>query len=474
MESKQIFDAVIEHEVDGEQEEIWSLFKTYFHDVATRIFERKPGFVLSAFGEAGGVIRLDDNFAVGLEVNSSGNFSDVRGKKISSFEVFCLSGNAKPSAGEVVFDEAFEKNPVSFFGQTRLIPVSEVDIELSAEVVVADQKLTSSWQRKTISDSKIFVIEDPLGGVLKDVLSDRAIAGRNSRGISVVPIEGTKDFVSTGYSVQTEWAKTDPYAMGTACVDQCLRRLTASGADPDRIALSSLTCSSETGSLIEMVKGIAKAAEVYQAPFISATNESVEPSIPTTGLISGVGIIDGSDQVIPGTLQGSDSVIAVIGSTENPLGGGVLARRLGLADACVPETNLKKNIALYKTCYDGVKCGWIRSAREVAEGGLAVALVKIAGSKAGLDINFDTLPVKGDLGKTSMLFNESPGRLVLEIRPDDLHMVSALFAGQAFGVIGHATTGHSQLIVEYGKETLIDEPFPELNAVWQSGLSFGS
>ncbi len=61
-----IFGATIEHEVDGKAETVKSLFKTYIRDVSQRIFDRKPGFVLSAFHDNAGFIKLDDELAVCL------------------------------------------------------------------------------------------------------------------------------------------------------------------------------------------------------------------------------------------------------------------------------------------------------------------------------------------------------------------------------------------------------------------------
>ena len=69
-----------------------------------------------------------------------------------------------------------------------------------------------------------------------------------------------------------------------------------------------------------------------------------------------------------------------------------------------------------------------------------------------------------------MLFNESPGRIIVEVNPEKLDMVEALFAGQPFGKIGKATNEHTNLRIEWGKETLIDEPITELKSLWKNGL----
>jgi phosphoribosylformylglycinamidine synthase len=81
--------------------------------------------------------------------------------------------------------------------------------------------------------------------------------------------------MAMGVSLLPEWGKTDPYAMGAACVDECVRQLVAAGADPERLAILDNFCmgnpdaEEELGALVETVKGIAAVAEAYGAPFVS-------------------------------------------------------------------------------------------------------------------------------------------------------------------------------------------------------------
>ena len=235
----------------------------------------------------------------------------------------------------------------------------------------------------------------------------------------------------------------------------------------------------ELGALVETVKGIAKAAEIYGTPFVSGKDsfynyfesDDGPVSIPVTILISGMGVVEDAKHVTPASLRMSDSVLAVIGTTGNDLGGSVLARRAKLPDAPVPQTDLRKNLALYHALYDAIKCGWVRSVHDISEGGLAVALAEMGFSeKGGLDINLDELPTEESVGKTEMLFGETPGRLVLEIHPQQCHMVEAIFSGHPFGKIGQATAAHQNLRIEWGKETLLDESISKLKAIWKNGL----
>ena len=53
----------------------------------------------------------------------------------------------------------------------------------------------------------------------------------------------------------------------------------------------------------------------------------------------------------------------------------------------------------------------------------------------------------------------------------DIKAVAAHFGGVAYAELGAATDAHRDLRIEWGKETLIDEPLSELKSLWKNGLA---
>lgn len=372
------------------------------------------------------------------------------------------------------------------------------------------RNLKAKWDKKTKP------IEAPIlsdaGAVLKEILSDFAIVSREPiireydhevqgntvlkplagasgdapQDAAVMRINGSEKLMSMSVAILPEWGKTDPYAMGTACVDECMRQLVASGADPDRIAILDNFCvgnpddEEELGALVETVKGIADAAVAYGAPFVSGKDsfynyfetEEGPVSIPVTILISGMGIIDDAAQVTGSSFRHSDSLVAIIGHTQTELGGSVFARQKGLTDAEVPSTDLDLAMKMYRQYYKAIQEGLILSAHDVSEGGLAVTLAEAAFSgKAGLEIDLCSLPMDDDASKAAMLFGEAPSRVVIEVAPENLEKVAALFEGLPFACLGRAAAEHSNLNIVWGKETLMNEPIDELKSLWKNGLA---
>lgn len=372
------------------------------------------------------------------------------------------------------------------------------------------REMTSRWEKKTKEVDPPVLMD--AGETLKAILGDFAIVSREPiireydhevqgntvlkplagasgdapQDATVLRIDGSDRLMAMGLSILPEWGKTDPYAMGTACVDECIRQLVAAGSDPDRIAILDNFCmgnpdaEEELGALVETVKGIAEAAEAYGAPFVSGKDsfynyfetDDGPVSIPVTILVSGMGIIDDAEHVVGASLRRSDSLLAIIGTTGTKLGGSVLARQLEINNAEVPATDLEVALESYRKYHEAVKQGLILSAHDVSEGGLAVTLAEAAFSgKAGLEIDLCSLPMDDDASKAAMLFGESPSRLVVEVAPGNLEKLADLFEGLPFACLGRAAAEHSNLRIEWGKEILIDEPLDELKAIWKNGLA---
>jgi phosphoribosylformylglycinamidine synthase len=372
------------------------------------------------------------------------------------------------------------------------------------------REMTSRWEKKTKEVDPPVLMD--AGETLKAILGDFAIVSREPiireydhevqgntvlkplagasgdapQDATVLRIDGSDRLMAMGLSILPEWGKTDPYAMGTACVDECIRQLVAAGSDPDRIAILDNFCmgnpdaEEELGALVETVKGIAEAAEAFGAPFVSGKDsfynyfetDDGPVSIPVTILVSGMGIIDDAEHVVGASLRRSDSLLAIIGTTGTELGGSVLARQLEINNAEVPATDLEVALESYRKYHEAVKQGLILSAHDVSEGGLAVTLAEAAFSgKAGLEIDLCSLPIDDDASKAAMLFGESPSRLVVEVAPGNLEKLADLFEGLPFACLGRAAAEHSNLRIEWGKEILIDEPLDELKAIWKNGLA---
>lgn len=316
----------------------------------------------------------------------------------------------------------------------------------------------------------------PLAGASGDAPQDAA----------VIRIDGSDQLMALSVSLLPEWGKTDPFAMGKACVDEVIRQLVASGADPGRIALLDNFCvgnpdaPEELGALVETVKGMAEAALAYEAPFISGKDSFYNyfetkkgpVSIPVTLLASGLGIVEDREHVTGASLRRPNSALGLVGVTAAEIGGSVYARVHDMTGP-VPDFECGVALAYYRAFHKAVKLGLILSAHDVSEGGLGVALAEMAFSGvAGLEIDLDAVAtVRADTGVVERLFGETPGRIVMEYNPDNSREVRQCFLGLPFAEIGKARPEHMELRISAGGRTVVQEELFSLKEIWKNGLT---
>jgi phosphoribosylformylglycinamidine synthase II len=359
-------------------------------------------------------------------------------------------------------------------GATGLVG-NDIDLAASLRAILADFAVCSREPIIREYDHKVQgnTLLEPLAGAKGDAPQDG----------SVIAIDGSTKAMALGLSLLPEWGKTDPCAMGRASMDETMRSLVIVGADPDQIGLLDNFCMGnpndpdELGRLVECVKGIAAAAEEFEAPFISGKDsfynyfetEDGPINIPVTFLCSGIGIVEDQKHVTGSSLRRNNSVLCLLGSTKDEMGGSVFARHHGLQGALVPQTDCAKNLQAYRKFHSARRAGLILSAHDVSEGGLLTAVAEMAFSeKAGVEIDLSSF---GDLAPAVALFSESTGRILIEVEAAHLDAVKQHFADQAFAVIGQAVDQHQDVVVSQSSQELLRENISTLKSAWKQRLA---
>lgn len=304
---------------------------------------------------------------------------------------------------------------------------------------------------------------------------------------AVVRIDGSDAKLAIGCAILPEWGRLNPQTMGAAVVDECVRSLILVGSKPEEIAILDNFClgdpneEKELGALVETCKGMAKAARVFGAPFVSGkdsfynsfeTEEGVV-SIPCTLLVSGMGVV--RDKNVTGsTLRRGDSVLVLVGNQGNgAMGASVFAQKHGVEDAPLPEVLLEENFATYKAYAAARSAGLVLSAHDCSEGGLAVCLSEMGfGLEYGMEVTLaeNSSDAKKGHAAAVELFHEAPGRMVLEVAPENLDALQEAFSELPLQVLGRTTSQHQKLVISSQQQTMIDAELSDLFAAWQNSL----
>jgi len=257
----------------------------------------------------------------------------------------------------------------------------------------------------------------------------------------------------------------DPYRGAVEAVLECSANLACVGAEP-----LGLTNCLNFGNpekphiawqLTRAVAGLGDACRALGVPVVggnvSLYNEGGEGPILPTPVVGMVGELpDAARAGGLGFAQPGDTVALIAARGWAPsLTGSELAKLHGAAPAGeLPAADLGELHALHAAVRQAVRSGALRSAHDVAEGGLAVALAEccIAGGR-GAEVALEA-------GSEAALFGEGPGAFV--VSGDHAAMAAFGAAATAIGTVG----GEALRIAG-----VLDVPLDELARVHADGLA---
>ena len=275
----------------------------------------------------------------------------------------------------------------------------------------------------------------PLTGVEADAPSDATV-------IKPIGTKGKKGIVLSN-GINPEYGKKDAYRMALAVIDEAIRNAVAVGADPERIAILDNFCWGDPkrpetmGSLVEAVRGCHDGALMFGTPFISGKDslnneymgaDGQRHAIPPTLLISALGMIDDVSQAITMDLKEAGNEIYVVGKFEPVFGGSHFGLVTSEVNEAVPDVH-EITPKVYKALHQAIKDGLIRSAHDISEGGLAVAVAEMCiGGRLGIKI-------KEELSARE-LFGETTGCLLIEIESHNASRFEEAFKELLFRKLG--------------------------------------
>jgi phosphoribosylformylglycinamidine synthase len=290
--------------------------------------------------------------------------------------------------------------------------------------------------------------------------------------------------VALSNGICPSYGEIDPYAMAWAAVDEAVRNAVAVGADPEQIAILDNFCwgnpnlPDRLGSLVRCTQGCYDAALAYEAPFISGKDslnneytgaDGQKHAIPGTLLISALAIVPDVAHTVTMDLKAAGNLLYVLGETKPELGGTLFTQQQGLDNGIVPQP-VHEASAHYRALHQAMRAGLVQSAHDCSEGGLAVALAEMSlAGELGVAVDLALSPQGENLSLDEVLFAESQGRLVLEVKEDDAAAFEAMMNGVPCGRVGHVTP--SAFTITYQAQLLIQSTPIELEQAWRGHLA---
>jgi phosphoribosylformylglycinamidine synthase subunit PurL len=413
-----------------------------------------------------------------------------KGKEAEAIAIFDKWGLASAVVGRVTDD-----------GMLRLLHHGEVVAEVPVKTLADDAPVyhrpsaVPAYYEANANVDPVAAIPEPADAneTLKALLSQPTIANKAwvyeqydhivrantavkpGSDAAVVMIRGTRKALAMSTDCNGRYVYLDPQVGGAIAVAEAARNVVCSGAEPLAITDCLNFGNPEKPEVFwqfeKAVDGMSEACLALNTPVIGGNvsfyNERSGDAIYPTPTIGMVGLIADVDHITTQDFQAEGDAIILLGETYAELGGSEYQKwATGSISGRPPHIDLAKEAAVQKLVYDAIRQGLVKSAHDLSEGGLGVALAESCfGNEIGA-----TVSLESDLRSDVLLFSESQSRILLSVAQEQKDAVLALAKerGVPAQVIG--TTGGKRLVVNVNGTEVIHAPLADLKAAWKDAI----
>ena len=302
-------------------------------------------------------------------------------------------------------------------------------------------------------------------------------------GAGVVRVKGTDRALALSVDGNGRYCYLDPYRGAVLAVAEAARNVACAGGEPIG-ATNCLNCGNPERPEImwqfaQVVNGIADACRALEIPItggnVSLYNETDGHPIYPTPVLGVVGLIEHSSRVCAQAFEAAGDAIVLLGENRGELGGSeYLKIAHGLVRGRPPEVDLAAERALQRLLVAAAAEGFLRSAHDCSEGGVAVTLSECCFGAGGIGLAVDIprasarQPAGWEL--PAALFGESASRVVVSVAEDRLD--AFLDCARALGVPAQTIgrTGGSRIRISVDGEAVVDLALAEAEVVWKTAL----
>ncbi len=295
---------------------------------------------------------------------------------------------------------------------------------------------------------------------------------------AVIRLKGSSKALALTSDCNPRYCFLDPQEGARLAVAEAARNLACAGAVPigttDCLNFGNPERPEIMWQFVRSIEGIAEACRAFDAPIVGGNvsfyNETEGKAIYPTPMIAMVGLIDDAHRALTQWFQAEGDTVLLIGDPAGSLAASeYLSVVHGLEAGRPAPVDLRRERALHDAVRAARHAGFLRSAHDCSEGGLAVSLAEccISASVATIGAAI-ALPARGRLD--ALLFGEAPSRIIVSAAPENRARLEALLraADVPFQVLGKV--GGEQLTITVGGTPVVALDVADARAAWRGAL----
>jgi len=345
--------------------------------------------------------------------------------------------------------------------------------------------LTANFQKLLASPtiaSKRWITEQ-----YDSMVRTNTLAGPGASDAAVVRLKETKRALALATDGNGRWCQLNPKVGAMHAVAEAARNVATSGARP----IAATNClnfgSPEKPEVMwqfsQAIDGVGEACVALGTPItggnVSFYNETLGKSIYPTPVIGILGILEDASKILKVAFRNvGDAIVLLDGATFRTPAPLQQARELssseyaktiaGIVAGEPPAIDLHAEKRLIDAMVALAEAGTVRSAHDLSDGGLAVALAECCFASNGLGASVE---LDAAAAAEFALFGEHGTRAILSVAPEQVAAVLATARQYDLGALQIGkVTGDNALRIQYKGVAVVSAPIPTLKDQWAHSL----
>jgi phosphoribosylformylglycinamidine synthase len=288
-------------------------------------------------------------------------------------------------------------------------------------------------------------------------------------------------YLAASVDCNAHYVAAEPQLGALIAVAECARNLAMTGAEPlaltDNLNFGNPHNPENFYQLQQAVDGLAEGCRAFDIPVtggnVSLYNQSPAGPIDPTPTVGIVGLIRDKADITPSHFQNEGDVIVLVGEPGEELGASLYLREIhGLKRGAPPKLDLDREKQLHAAVRTAIRAGLVRSAHDLAEGGLLVALGEccIGGAKRmGANVLLDFPHERLD----ALLFGETQSRALLTCASNQAGALQDRLRQQGVAALAIGTVGSAflRIKIDGSKPLEMTWSVADLHAAWDESLA---